>query len=97
MGTLDNACLNPPPFLRRNQQGNDIDLPGAAGAEWIAVNVIGNSVLANTSFGSSPAPAPLLRAKRLPRRQQRSPVRRGRQARGRHLVVGVSIPKRRLI
>src|ERR1039458_1115381 len=55
LGALNDARFDEAPLVRRNQQRNDIDLPGPACPEWIAVNVVRDPVLANAPLSTGPA------------------------------------------
>ena len=53
MRALNDAGFDVAPLVRRNQQRNDIDLPGPIGPERIAVDVVRDPVLANAALGTA--------------------------------------------
>jgi hypothetical protein len=61
-GALNDAGFEESPFIRRNQEWNHVDFPGPVCSERIAVNVIGDAVLANSAFSALPAPFQFLGA-----------------------------------
>src|SRR5580692_8695412 len=64
---LNNSCFDIAPLVCRYQEWDNIDLPGAAGSERVAVDVIGDSVFANATLGANPASSQFLGAYRLHR------------------------------
>ncbi len=64
LGALNDAGFDESPFVGRNQERNDIDLPGPICPERIAVDVVRDSVLANAALGAAPAPSQFLGADR---------------------------------
>ncbi len=97
LGALNDACLDKPPLVRRNQQRDNIDLPRAIRSQWIAIDVVGDSVLANAALSAAPAAAQLLRANLSQRLHQVRPVRPRRHAISRQLVIRSSVAERSLI
>ena len=97
LGALNDAGFDVAPLVSRNQQRNDIDPPGPIGPEGIAVDVVRNSVFANTALGAAPAPFQFFRADCPKRLHQVFPVRPGSHAISRQFVIGGSEAERILI
>ncbi len=66
-------------------------------SERVAVDVVGNSVLANAPLGATPASPQFFGADVPQRLHQVLPVRAGSHAVGRQLVVGIREMERRLV
>src|SRR5271170_7264056 len=54
-GALNDAGFDQAPLVGRNQKRDSIDFPGPICSERIAVDVVGDAVLANAAFGTTPA------------------------------------------
>ena len=63
LGALNDSRFDIAPFVGRNQERDNIDFPGTICAERIAVNVVGDAVLADAALGTRPAPSQLFRAR----------------------------------
>ncbi len=88
---LNDAGFEEAPFIGGDEKGNDVDLPRPVGSEGIAVDVVGDSVLANAALGAAPAAAQLFRADLLQGLHQVRPVRSRSHPVGRQLVICASI------
>ena len=91
LGALNDARFDETPLVRRNQQRNDVDFPRSICPERIAVDVVGDSVLANAALGTAPASSQLLGADLSKRLHQVRPVRSRSHAIGRQFIVGGSV------
>src|ERR1700733_3284556 len=97
MGSLNDACFDVAPFVRRNQKRNDIDFPRPICPERITINVVRDAVLANPALGTAPASSQFLGADCPERLHKVCPVRPWSHAIGRQFVIGSTVAERSLI
>src|ERR1035441_2391723 len=97
LGALYDALFDEPPLVRRNKEWDQVDLPGPICPERITINVVRDPVLANASFGATPASSQLVGADRPKRLHQVRPVLPRIHTVGRYLVVSGDIEKRSVI
>ena len=91
--TLSHSSLDEPPLFRFNQQRHNVRLPGSIRPQRIAINVVGNPILANAPFSQRPTPRQFRRPYRSQRPDQRRPVSPRIDPISRPLVVRRSIAK----
>ena len=85
------------PFLCRNQKGKHIDLPGPIGALRIAVDVVGDSVLADAALRACPSAGQFGGTDLFKRVQKLRPMWTVLSALIERLIVGLPMLLRRMV
>ena len=95
-GALNDTFFDKAPLVGRNEQRNEIDLPGTADALRIAVDVIGDAVFADAALGAGKTFFQFVRAEFAQRLNETGPVAARRYAIGGQFIEHIRIMERGL-